>query len=678
MKHNQKVLKYKKKETIAVPELLLPAGNPESFMAAITGGADAIYFGLDQFSARNRARNFHIEDIPSLAKEAQKREVKLYVALNTLIKNNEIKNLLKVLLSLENMPIAALIIQDWGVYYLIKKYFPNFTIHSSTQMGNHNSLDSNFSHKLGFQRIILARELALEDLQHISKRSKAELELFIHGALCYSFSGYCLMSSFIGGNSANRGLCRQPCRQVFKDEKHSNYSRFFCMKDFQLIDYLPQICEMGIKSLKIEGRMRSPEYVYQVARAYRMALDDFSKIPEAKKILEEDGGREKTSWKFADEQGNPFTERAQTAIQIGRVLAVKEGFLHIFLSSDLKPKTLLYTGTSDCSQLHEIKADAMFILTSSGLKNVTLANAGDTILIKAVNSRSKIGDEIFRQAHALSNRFAWQPKPIRPIKPDMKKLDNIHRQLSIPIRSNLGRDQLFFRISDPKWLPILSQIEAAKVLCPLSLALEQEENLVGLIPETPLYASETSLRKLQNDVRSLQDKGYTEFSIARLSHLDLFDRKIVTDIITNEYIYTLNDASIAFIRSLGIKEWVLPLENDYPNTMIAANRNGIIPLLYHPPLFLSVQKPVPQSNVKLDKEVYKSNLDGALHKLSAQKAVCLFGFLPRLRNLAYRKYLIDLSLVEVSEIVFGKIMEHYESASAMPDTTTFNFKKGLH
>ncbi|MDZ4182128.1 MAG: peptidase U32 family protein, partial [Candidatus Cloacimonadaceae bacterium] len=223
-----------------LPELLLPAGHPEAFLAALEGGADAIYLGIDQFNARNRAKNFQLNELPALIKKAREFESKVYLTLNTLIKNNEIKNLIKILSCLEHIPIDALIIQDWGVFGLIKKHFPDLKLHGSTQIGIHNSLEANFHSKLGFERVIMARELSWTELEMISQRSKAHLEIFAHGALCYSFSGYCLMSSWLGGNSANRGQCRQPCRQLYHSP--SGADRIFCMKDFELIDYLPQIC----------------------------------------------------------------------------------------------------------------------------------------------------------------------------------------------------------------------------------------------------------------------------------------------------------------------------------------------------------------------------------------------------------------------------------------------------
>ena len=175
------------------PELLLPVGNTESFYAALEGGADAIYLGLRKFNARDRAKNFTVNQLQSLLKESEKNKINVHLTLNTLIKNQELPELLDTLYLLSQTAISAIIIQDWGVYYLIKKFFPKLKIHASTQMKTHNSIGTEFLLDKGFERVILARELTLSELKEISRKSKIELEIFAHGALCYSFSGMCLL-----------------------------------------------------------------------------------------------------------------------------------------------------------------------------------------------------------------------------------------------------------------------------------------------------------------------------------------------------------------------------------------------------------------------------------------------------------------------------------------------------
>ncbi len=258
------------------PELLLPAGNIESFYAALEGGADAIYLGLKQFNARGRAKNFTNTQLPPILKEAKKHNVQVYITLNTVVKNQEIPELMDYLHFLSIAGVDGIIIQDWGVYYIAKRFFPKLKLHASTQLGIHNSVGTNFSESRGFQRVVLARELILTELQLICKKSRIETEVFVHGSLCYSFSGMCLYSSYAGGRGANRGICTQNCRRVYSTQKKEQY--LFNLKDNQAIDYLEELTKIGVSSLKIEGRMKSGEYTYRVAKAYRLTLDDKKNI----------------------------------------------------------------------------------------------------------------------------------------------------------------------------------------------------------------------------------------------------------------------------------------------------------------------------------------------------------------------------------------------------------------
>ena len=275
------------KNTIPKVELLAPAGSVQSFFAAIESGADAVFCGLKVFSARAKAKNFTMEELSQLVGYAHRLNKKLYVALNTLVKENELPELITVLQELEYLSVDGLIIQDLGLYYLLHTYFPKVPIHASTQMVIHNLAGALFLEKLGFERVVLARELSLIEISHISMNSTIEIEHFIHGALCYSMSGHCLFSSYIDGRSGNRGRCIQPCRRRYHHDDNSGF--YFSTSDFSAIEMIPQLIDAGVMSLKIEGRMKSPEYVAAVVSAYRTVLD-------AKK------GDEQNSIKLAKEQ----------------------------------------------------------------------------------------------------------------------------------------------------------------------------------------------------------------------------------------------------------------------------------------------------------------------------------------------------------------------------------------
>ena len=254
------------------PELLSPAGNMESFFAAVENGADAVYFGLKDFSARASAQNFSLEDASKAIAYARGKSIKVYIALNTLVKTLELERVIDLLIALEEMQPDSIILQDLGILYLIQSQFPGFNIHASTQMVIHNLAGVKQLEQLGFKRVVLARELSAAEIKNIAGNTSIEIETFIHGALCYSYSGLCFFSSMIGGRSGNRGKCAQPCRMPYHS-KSDEGGYLFSMKDLLTLSEISDLVDAGVNSLKIEGRMKSPEYVAVVTDAYRKAID---------------------------------------------------------------------------------------------------------------------------------------------------------------------------------------------------------------------------------------------------------------------------------------------------------------------------------------------------------------------------------------------------------------------
>jgi len=287
------------------PELLAPAGSLESFFAAMEKGADAVYAGLNEFSARAKAKNFNISRMERVVAYAHSLNRRVYVTLNTLVKEQELPRLVEVLAALSAMGADGIIIQDMAVYRLARNHFPELPIHASTQLTIHNSLGVKELQELGFSRVVLARELHIDEIRAIAKTTTLGLECFIHGALCFSFSGQCYFSSFLGGHSGNRGRCAQPCRRLYRYRGKEGY--YFSPNDFSSIDMLPELVEAGVSSFKIEGRMKSAEYVACVVGAYRMVLDAPparrpAALAEAKELLKLSFGRVPTRGFLASRQ----------------------------------------------------------------------------------------------------------------------------------------------------------------------------------------------------------------------------------------------------------------------------------------------------------------------------------------------------------------------------------------
>ena len=255
-------------------ELLAPAGTYEAFIAAVENGADAIYLGGKLFNARANAANFEINELAEMVKYAHLRNVKIYLTMNTLLSDKELVEALDFAYEIYKIEIDGVIVQDLGLAKILHEYLPTLPLHASTQMTIYNLAGIEELEKLGFTRAVLARELSLKEIEYICNNTDMEIEIFVHGALCVSYSGQCLMSSMIGDRSGNRGKCAQPCRlpyKLFENEKEISSGYLLSPKDLSTLELLNKF--PNIKSLKIEGRMKSPEYVATVVKTYRKYLD---------------------------------------------------------------------------------------------------------------------------------------------------------------------------------------------------------------------------------------------------------------------------------------------------------------------------------------------------------------------------------------------------------------------
>ena len=275
-----------------IPELLAPAGNMEKGLTAIEYGADALYLAGKSFGMRAHAGNFELHEMDQIVEIAHRRGVKIYVTVNVMPHNNEIDSLPPYLAELEKLGIDGIILSDPGVLRLAKEFAPSIPLHLSTQASTVNYHAAQFWADAGISRIVLARELTREEIASMRENTDVELEIFVHGAMCMAYSGRCLLSNFLTGRDANRGACAQSCRwkyAVVEEKRPGEYypidedergTHIFNSKDLCLIDYIPDLVEIGVDSLKIEGRMKSSYYVATVVRAYRMAIDLYAEDPD--------------------------------------------------------------------------------------------------------------------------------------------------------------------------------------------------------------------------------------------------------------------------------------------------------------------------------------------------------------------------------------------------------------
>ena len=362
-------------------ELLSPAGDFESLKAAILGGCDAVYLGGKLFGARAFSNNFNNEEIIEAIKFAHLYGVKVYVTVNTLIYENEVDKFMNYVDFLYKNNVDALIIQDIGMMDLIRKTYPFLELHASTQMHIHNLEGVKLVESLGLKRAVLARETPIKLIEEIKKNTNIELEVFVHGALCVSYSGQCLFSSLIGNRSGNRGSCAGSCRQKYNllvnDKKVNKDKYLLSCKDLCTIEDIGKLIDIGVDSFKIEGRMKSPSYVYLVTKLYREAIDSYVSGKEVKidlTDLKKIFNREYTKG-FLFNETNIVNEYRPNhlGVKIGKVIQSKNNYVDILLTDELNIN----------DGIRFINDDVGFIVTEmfKNKKRISKGNIGDTITI---------------------------------------------------------------------------------------------------------------------------------------------------------------------------------------------------------------------------------------------------------------------------------------------------------
>ncbi len=362
-------------------------------------GADAVYCGAKEFSARAKAKNFTIAELEKMTAYARSRGVKLHVTINSLVKEEELPRAAALLADLEAIQVDAVILQDLAVWRLARQFFPGLNLHASTQMTIHNSAGVRMLEKMGFSRAVLARELCLEEIAQIRSQTSLELEHFVHGALCFSFSGQCYFSSFLGGKSGNRGRCAQPCRRLYRAQKQQGY--YFSTNDLSAIDLLPELEKAGICSFKIEGRMKSAEYVANVVSAYRKLLDTpvsgrKDALKEAKELLKNSFGRLPTRGFLPGREPTDIASpsiKGSTGRFLGEIASVRGGDI------SFKTRDTLYVGDRLRVQPKTDRSGQGFTVKQlrQGKKSIKRASAGNFVSVPtSFGDRFKTGDAVFK------------------------------------------------------------------------------------------------------------------------------------------------------------------------------------------------------------------------------------------------------------------------------------------
>ena len=382
-------------------ELLSPAGDMECLKSAVQSGANAVYFGAEQFNARVNGTNFGKDELKKAIEYAKLRNVKTHLTLNILIKNNEFEDALNLVDYAYKCGIDAIIVQDLGLAKKIIKLYPDLEVHSSTQMTVYNLDGVKKIKELGFSRCVLARELSLEEIEYICKNTSIDIEVFIHGALCICYSGQCLMSSLIGGRSGNRGKCAGTCRlpySLLKDGKEIDKGYLLSSKDVCTLDILPQLISAGVKSFKIEGRMKSKEYVGIVTSIYRKYIDlalsneEYDVDENDKKLLMQIFNRGGFSTGYLKGKlGKEMMYKDKPnhiGIQIGEVVSYNpnKGYVNIKLSDEINLGDSIAINDSSC------KISELMIKNN----NIKTANKSQIVTIGRIKGKIFKNDKVYK------------------------------------------------------------------------------------------------------------------------------------------------------------------------------------------------------------------------------------------------------------------------------------------
>lgn len=421
-------------------DLLSPVGDFECLKSAVQNGADSVYFGANLFSARAFANNFDLDNLQKAIQYAKIRGVKTNLTLNTLIKDSEYDDAFYLATKAYEFGIDAIIVQDLGLALDLIKSFPDLPIHASTQITVHNLNGALELQKLGFKRVVLARELSINEIEYICKNTDIEIETFIHGSLCISYSGQCLFSSMLGGRSGNRGKCAGPCRlpfELLENDKKIDSGYLLNTKDLCGLDYIPSLIKAGVRCFKIEGRMKSPEYVATVTRIYRkyidLALSNQNYVIDNKDRLEllQVFNRGMSSTGHLDSEPNKNLIYKEKPSNLGLYLGIVQNYNSRKGYIDLKLKQHIEIGDT-ISLENETGTYTISELMDNG-KNITSTKLNQLVTLGRVKGNIKPGDKVYKMSSKALNLQAKESSKKENIKIGLKCKVTIKREHPISI-----------------------------------------------------------------------------------------------------------------------------------------------------------------------------------------------------------------------------------------------------
>ena len=694
-------------------ELLAPVGSKESFITAIRAGADAIYIGVPGFNARISASSISLYDLQVLTKHAHEKEVKVFLALNTLIKHEEISDVVKSIAAINRLSPDAVIIQDLGVAGIIRKYFPDMQLHASTQLAVHNRMGVDILAQQGFKRAILARELSFAELKIIANASPIPIEVFCHGALCFCLSGMCLFSSFIGGLSGNRGMCTQPCRRRWQNGKNGGY--IFSPRDLELAEHIGKLKSIGIASLKIEGRMRSSEYVYRTVKAYRLLIDapekDFSQaLKEARVILSGDAARKKTTCLFSGRDNELFQPQSAQCLGnlIGKIDSVGGGSISVDVNDAdgmiaVGDRLRLSNPASDTTITFKVKE-----FTKEGSKYVIAFGkagefkCGDPVFktVDAALDQRNLQEEIdaVYENHAGLNRSGKKTEE-KTFQGYTALISNKWKELKNMPPGGETDDALWVRFDDIQWLNVLPKPEKNSryvfYLTKDNLRFADnipERALPHIAVELPPFIGQRELQIFKQSIDKMTARGIRKWVINNVSHFGFFTDCEIT---AGQFLYTWNAYTAAFLSDMGARYFTASWEDDFLNIRKMCGpglgRQMVVYLYGYIPVVRSriVTREMlsddavgdlagaPEKHAHGTYVPFSPVFESGMALLIPDKPINLFTARRKLKECGINNFGIDLSFMKPDNKAWNAVASAYKLQENIPGTLKFNFKRGV-
>jgi len=689
-------------------ELLAPVGTKESLITAVRAGADAVYIGAPGFNARMAAPNISFYDLKVFIDYAHENGVKVFLAMNTLVKYAEIHEAVKIIYQIDRLRSDGVIIQDFGLAGIINKYFKNIEMHASTQMAVHNRMGVEALAAAGFKRAIMARELSYSELKIIAKSSPLPLQVFCHGALCFSISGQCLFSSFIGGLSGNRGRCTQSCRRLWHQGKRRGY--LFSPRDMELAEHVGKLKKIGISALKIEGRMRSSEYVYRVVKAYRLLIDAdeasfAAALAEAREILDGDLARKKTACLFSGRDENIFQPGQSQCLGnlLGKIKNVMAERITLELFDNI---TEIVSG--DRLRISNPAEDY-----TRTFKVKEFAKEGNKYTFTLENAKCfKSGNPVYRTADISADQKNVAQDLNKVYENHYLKSKNKNRKISTvsqaytAIVSNKWKkerragvpDTLWLRFNDIKWLDVLDN-KARRVFALNLMNIHKCDEIISragndITMELPPFIGNRDMRTFRQQIEKMLSAGVKNWVLNNISQVEFFKDEQCA-LTSGHFLYAWNSYAAAFLRDRGVTSFTVSWEDDFLNMKALSGPGlGAHMLVYvygYPPVVRSkiithdyIGKVLIRANDKIKGNIPEKEETGFFPVPESKftllipfSPVCIFSSRNKLKKLGIRNFGIDLCFVNADRQVLRTLLRGYNKQENILNSVKFNFKRSV-